>query len=140
MDTSDSLRHQLIKGLIAQHTEKVSDAAVVLWEQMAAQIISIVGNGGFNALYARSVYLTQTTFPWLTAYVLAPQADCRFAELKKSLDAQDPAQASAANSLLLITFTDILVSLIGDQLTSNILQSAWGSGASDTVGRELKNE
>lgn len=138
MDTSDSLRHQLIKGLIAQHTEKVSDAAVVQWEQMATQIISIVGEGGFNALYARSVFLAQTTFPWLTACVLAPQADCRFAELKKSLEAQAPALASTANSLLLITFTDILVALIGDQLTTNILHSAWGHDASDRVGKEFK--
>lgn len=140
MDTSDLLRHQLIKSLIPQHTETVSDAAVLLWEQMATKIIAIIGDGGFNALYARSVFLTQTTFSWLAACALAPHADYRFAELKKSLEGQAPAQASAANSLLLITFTDILVSLIGDQLTSNILHSAWGSGASDTVGKELKNE
>lgn len=140
MDTSDSLRHQLIKSLIAQHTETVSDAAVILWEQMATQIISVVGEGGFNALYARSVFLTQTTFPWLAACILSPQADYRFAELKTALEGQAPAQASAANSLLLITFTDILVSLIGEQLTTNILHSAWGHGASDRVGKEFENE
>ena len=60
MDTSDLLRHQIITSLMAQHTEKVADAAVSLWEQMATQIISIVGEGGFNSLYARSVFLTQS--------------------------------------------------------------------------------
>jgi hypothetical protein len=140
MDTSDPRRHQLIKSLIAQPTETVSDAAVVLWAQMATQIIAIVGEGGFNALYARSVFLTQTTFPWLAACVLSPQADYRFAQLKIGLEAQAPAQASTANSLLLITFTDILASLIGDQLTTNILRSAWGHGASDRAGKEFENE
>lgn len=140
MDTSDSLRHQLITSLIAQHTETVSDAAVVLWEQMATQIIAIVGEGGFNALYARSVFLAQTTFPWLAACVLSPQPDDRFAELKTGLETQAPPQASAANNLLLITFTDILASLIGEQLTTNILHSAWGHDAPDRVGKELKNE
>ncbi len=138
MENSDSLRHQLIANLIAQHTENGSAAAVLLWEQMAAHIISIVGEGGFNALFARSVFLTQAAFPWIAACALSPQTDHRFALLETCLEGQAPAQASAANSLLLITFTDILVSLIGDQLTANILHTAWGSVASDTAGKECK--
>jgi hypothetical protein len=127
MKTSDVLRHQIINSLTAQHTEKVADAAFDLWEQVATQIISIVGEGGFNTLYARSVFLTRSKFPWLAAGPLPPQADQRFAGLKLSLEGQSPEQASAANSLLLITFTDILASLIGEQLTTHILRLAWGS-------------
>ena len=138
MASSGSLRHQLIESLIPEHTEKVSDAAVVLWEQMAVEIISIVGEGGFNSLYARSVFLTQTTFPWLAACGLSQQSDRRFAALKIGFEAQVPAPARAANNLLLITFTDILVSLIGDQLTDNILHSAWGDGASDRSCKEFE--
>jgi hypothetical protein len=71
---------------------------------------------------------------------LSPQIDQRFAELKVRLAEQTPAQASAASRLLLITFTDILASLIGEQLTTSILRSAWGDDASDKAGKELKNE
>jgi hypothetical protein len=62
-----------------------------------------------------------------------------------SLEGQTPAQASEANRLLLITFTDILAALIGEQLTTSILRLAWGSeellpghpnDASDRVGDE----
>lgn len=127
METRDLLRHQIINSLMAQHTEKVADAAINLWEQMATQIISIVGEGGFDSLYARSVFLTRSTFPWIAADALPPQADQRFAGLKMSLDGQTPAQAREANSLLLITFTDILSSLIGEELTTLILRSAWDS-------------
>ena len=140
METSDLLRHQIIKNLMAQHAEKVADAAIDLWEQMATQIVSIVGEGGFNSLYARSVFLTQSTFPWLTAGSLSSQTDHRFAELKMSFEGQTSAQVSEANSLLLITFTDILASLIGEQLTTSILRSAWGYDASDMAGKEFKNE
>jgi hypothetical protein len=42
---------------MAQPTGKVADAAIKVWEQMAIQIISIVGEDGFNALYARSLFL-----------------------------------------------------------------------------------
>ena len=139
MDTGDLLRHKIIKNRMAQHTEKVSDAAVVLWEQMAIQLISIVGEGGFNSLYARSVFLTQSTFAWLAAGALPAQTEYRFAQLKLCLETQTPAEAIAANNLLLITFTDILAALIGEPLTTSILCSAWDLDASDMAGKELKN-
>lgn len=120
---------------MAQPTEKAADAAIKLWEQMAVQIISIVGEDGFDSLYARSIFLNQATFPWLAANPL-PKAEQRFAELKASLKGQAPAQASEANSLLLITFTDILASLIGESLTTRILHLAWGDDISTRVGKE----
>jgi hypothetical protein len=66
--------------------------------------------------------------------------DYRFAELKMCMAGQTPAQAGAANRLLLITFTDILASLIGEHLTTSIMRSAWGDDASNKAGKEFKNE
>lgn len=140
METSGLLRHKIIENLITPHTEKVADIAIILWEQMAAKIIPIVGEGGFNSLYVRSVFLIQPTFPWLTTSAQPPQTGQRFAALKVSLERQAPALAAVANNQLLITFTDILASLIGEQLTTRILRSAWGNDASDQAGKESKNE
>lgn len=140
METSDTLRHQIVRDLMTRHTEKVVDAELELWEQMATQIISLVGEGGFNSLYARSLFLTRATFPWLATGSPSPQTENRFAELKLSLDSQTSAQASAANRLLLITFTDILASLIGEQLTTRILRAAWRNDVSDKADKEFKNE
>ncbi|MGZ4979775.1 MAG: hypothetical protein ACXV8O_21815 [Methylobacter sp.] len=140
METSELLRHRIIKNLVLQHPEKVADTAINLWEQMATQIISVVGEGGFNSLYARSVFLAQSTFSWLEAGSLPALSDDRFAELKMSFEGQTPEQVGEANSLLLITFTDILASLIGEQLTTSILRSAWGFDASDRADKEFKNE
>ncbi len=129
----------MINGVMAEHPEV--DAAINLWEQMATQIIAIVGEGGFNSLYARSVFLTRSTFPWLAAGALPPQADQLFAGLKTSLEGQTQAQAVKASSLLLITFTDILASLIGEQLTTSILRLAWGSEKLlPGYPKEFKNE
>lgn len=140
MENSSLLRHRIINNLMAQHTENVADTAIILWEQMASQIILIVGQGGFNSLYARSLFLTQSTFPWLSANSTETQTEQWFTELKKSLEGQSPVQAREANSLLLMTFTDILASLIGEKLTISILHSSWGDNASDSPGKELKNE
>ncbi len=140
MEMTGQMRHQLIERLIAEHTGKVAYAAVGLWEPLATQIVSLVGEEGFNSLYARSAFVAQSRFPWLSAHPLSPQTDQRFAELKTSLDGQIAAQASAANSLLLITFTDILAALIGEQLTASILRSAWGNNTSYGASKESKNE
>ncbi len=137
MEANGLWRHQIIKARMAPHTEKVADAAILLWEQMATKIILIVGEGGFNAIYARSVYLAQPTFPWLAASA-RPPADHRFVELKINFADQTPAEVSAANCLLLITFTNILASLIGENLTASILRSAWGSDASHGVGKGVQ--
>ena len=135
MATSHLLRHQLIKRLMAPLGGSVADASIILWEQMAVQIISIVGEEGFDSLFARSLFLSQSTFPWLAANFL-PKVEHRFAELKESLEGQAPAQASEANSLLLITFTDILASLIGESLITRILHLSWGDDISTRVGKE----
>ena len=140
METEHLLRQQLIEGLTAEPPENVVSAAIGLWEQLSGQIVAIVGQGGFDSLYARSLFLSQSTFPWLGASAVSAQTGRGFAELKTSLEGQTPAQAAAANSLLLVTFTDILAALIGEQLTTRILRSAWSNNAQDTASRELQND
>ena len=104
------------------------------------QIILIVGEAGFNSLYERSAHLSQATYPWLISSLLPSQTDHRFAKLKICFEEQTPEQANEANSLLLITFTDIFAALIGEQLTSSILRSAWGKDTLNLANKEFKNE
>jgi hypothetical protein len=140
VESAALLRQQIIASLMAQQPENVADTATDLWEKLADEIISIVGEAGFNSLYERSVHLAQPTFPWLPPCPSPPQAHYRFAELRTHLADQTPAHACAANSLLLTSFTDILASLIGEQLTASILRSAWGTLASAPPTKELDHE
>ncbi|MFU8831309.1 MAG: hypothetical protein ACNA7J_04045 [Wenzhouxiangella sp.] len=122
-----TLEHQqIIAALVAQRPEKIADTATTHWENLADEIISVVGQDGFDSLYERSLHLAQSTIPWLTpdASAAAPN-DHRFVEWGRQLASQAPADAWAAHSLLLTLFTDILASLIGEQLTANLLRSAW---------------
>jgi len=137
MHTHDQLRHQRIRQHLANSSATSVGVNVVLWEQMAAQIISIVGEGGFKSLFARSVFLSQKTFPWLNADKLSSNAEHRFADFQVNLEQQPIEVSEEANCLLLINFTDILASLIGEQLTCSLLRSAWCMNASD---KELTNE
>ncbi len=139
METSVFLRHQIIKNLITQSNEDAADVAVKLWKKIAIQIISIIGEGGFNSLYVRSVFLTQSKFPWILDGSPSSETDYRFEELKKCLDGQEPAIACEASCLLLITFTDILATLIGEHLTASIFRSVWFDEALDNLVKELNN-
>lgn len=140
MEPWDLQRHQLIEHLLAQPQKDMVDVAMTLWEKLAAEIISIVGEGGFNALYARSVFLAQPRFRWLADCTLAPAPGHHLAGLKACLEGQPPEQVGPASSLLFLTFTDIVAALIGEQLTASILRAAWGDDASCRTSKEFKND
>jgi hypothetical protein len=125
MQTFDLPRHQLIKRIATQSHENGAALAACLWTQLAAPLSLVIGAGGFESLYGRSVHLSQVTYPWLSASTESPAPDPLFHQLQKSLQQQPPALASEANCLLLVTFTNILGSMIGESLTSRILSSAW---------------
>ena len=44
--------------------EQVVEVAMHLWIKMSVEIVTIVGQDGFNALYKRSVFLAEATSPW----------------------------------------------------------------------------
>ncbi|MDP2369466.1 hypothetical protein [Rhodoferax sp.] len=122
-------RHQTIQGLTASPTGATAESAISLWEQVATQLTSVVGEAGFESLYARSLFLAQARFPWLAEGARLTQTEQRFESLQASLAKQSPAIASDANALLLTTLTDLMASLIGEPLTAQILEAAWGPDA-----------
>lgn len=143
MEDPSLQRQQIIASLLAQQPENIADAAMSHWEKLADEIISIVGEAGFASLYERTLHLAQSTFPWLTpnSSPLQPAPNGhRFVELGMRLANQSPVHAREAHGLLLTIFTDILASLIGEQLTASMLRAAWGNIASVTPGKENDNE
>ena len=140
METAGNLRHQSIERLTAQQVQTTAEAVIGWWDPIATQIIAIVGESGFNSLYARSVFLTQSRFPWLTVATASTATDSPFVKLQSSLRNATPELARDANRLLMITFTDILASLIGEQLTERILDEAWAKDAHYKTSKDLKHE
>jgi len=124
MTTSNETRQQLIQRVIATYPDEPGVIAFQMWQLLASQLNSTIGRGGFNALFCRSLHVTASEFPWLSAHVL-PSSDEPFTELISNLGKQSAAEAYRANAALLLTFTDILASLIGDSLTTDIINSAW---------------
>ncbi len=118
--------NSLISRAILRRPESLVDVTVSLWEKLAAELVSLIGDGGFQSVYLRSGALAATRYPWLVLDTSLHQTDLRFAGLRSSLGGQDPTQAGEASIFLLSTFLDILTSLIGELLMTNLLHSAWG--------------
>jgi hypothetical protein len=107
---------------------------IALWEGLAIELRAIIGERGFDSLYARSMHRATAAFPWLAA---PPQPDGNaFGLLAACLQAQDAATAEAASAALLNIFIDTLIILIGELLTDSILRKAWGDAVVNQAGQE----
>ncbi|MFC7297754.1 hypothetical protein [Herminiimonas aquatilis] len=137
MTTIRPQRDQMIRAAVMQRPDAIAEVSIHLWEKLARELVSIIGEGGFQSLYNRSLHLVGATFPWLEINSSLPQNSSGFADLKECLAGQDSTNASEASAALLITFIDILALLIGELLTSSILRLAWGDDVLDTVVKEL---
>jgi len=142
MSTSDVRRQQLIQAAMAKHTSEAAEVAMQLWQPLTSQLVSIIGTGGFDALYARSFYITQAMYPWMAPDNASSPADSRLIDLQNSLKGHTATEAHKASFMLILTFTNILASLIGEPLTNSILNSAWGDNApdKDIAVKELPHE
>jgi hypothetical protein len=134
MATSDHQRHTMIGQAVRRLPNADADADILLWESLATELRAIIGEGGFDSLYARSLHQAAASFPWLAA---PPQADGNaFRLLALRLKAQEAAAAQAANATLLTIFIDTLIILIGELLTDSILRKAWGEDVVNQAGQE----
>lgn len=112
-------------------------STIRLWELLAPDLISIIGEGGFIPLYARSIRLVCKKHTWLAQYIVRSSDKGRFTELRNGLQAQNPAQASQASLDLFTIFLDLLDSLIGEELTTHLLHSAWDKETTETSAKDL---
>lgn len=137
METIESPRRRMVEAALTRHPEAVVQTTIRLWEQLAPELISIIGEGGFKPLYARSIRLACKQHAWLAQHVASAWDKERFTELRTGLQAQDPAQASHASLDLFTIFLDLLASLIGEELTTHLLYSAWSKETSETPAKDL---
>ena len=102
-------------------------AASRLYDRLARELTPLIGGGGVDAVTARSLHLTRREFPWLQGFPDAGDSDGRCAETRLRLERQDPAEAAEAVVAALATLVALLIALIGQGLTSRLVQAAWST-------------
>ena len=126
-----NLSHEAIQRTLAHHAGDAPDASafaestICTWQKAAAQLIPVIGRGGVDVLFNRSLHLTCTAFPWLT--ILGDKRDnsALLASIKERLAAREMDDAVKASCTLLITFIELLKTLIGESLAERLLSSIW---------------
>jgi hypothetical protein len=108
-------------------TGAVAGAAVITWNQMAAELVPVIGVRGVDVLFNRALNLTSATFPWLTTVREHVDGAARLSDFRAHLEGQEAAVAVDAASALLAKFIELLSALIGEGLTERLLMPVWAA-------------
>lgn len=136
MTADNQYPQAILMWLEADRPALLARRSVALWTAIADELLPIVGDRGFIALFSRCIDLCGATFPWLwKAPSRSSPAQC-FATLGAQLSEREALDGLAASRALFGTFHHLLQLLIGQQLTVGVLDAAWldrlrhGDGAS----------
>jgi hypothetical protein len=135
---------QLALKVLAHHAGSGTDAAAVAaaarraYDDLARAMTPLIGQVGVDTLSARAVHVAQRDYPWLAATREAEHVEGAFTQATVSLERQDPALAREAAAAVLATLTGLLVTFIGEPLTTGVLRKAWPDGFSDADGEETR--
>jgi len=91
------------------------------WRRISEQIVPLIGELGFCALFRRAARLLAARYVWIDADASSKSAVALLAALEQAMAAIDQAEARVANAELLATFTRQLSALVGEALTARLL-------------------
>ena len=140
------MRKQIISQLLMLHpdcrpdSDAVAERSLWLWNRIALNLTPLIGEVGFQSLYARAVYLA---LPECPGFILGRQDGSTkgmFQELKAGLIAMEYGLAEQCSTILLTKFTDLVASMIGDILMEQILRTAWDESSPHASKKGGRNE
>ncbi|GGZ09404.1 hypothetical protein ACFFTM_04405 [Pseudoduganella plicata] len=132
MDNKDQKRRQLIHTMLAQPAGStatgIAEHNLRPWRALATHLSPLIGDNGFGALYGRTARLQAAQYGWLSTGPSSTSLEKLFQILDEDLRQAEPAVAAEVNEALLLTLTSLLSELIGEALTTRLLDAAWGGG------------
>ena len=94
------------------------------WRRISGQLVSLIGESGFCALFGRALRTLAVRYEWLSVDPARKSIDGLLGALERDLASVEPVTAGMANAELLTTFTRQLSTLIGEALTARLLAQA----------------
>jgi hypothetical protein len=117
----------------AREASLVAEATLDLSQQMTASLAPVIGTRGVDVLFRRSLHLASRTFPWLVMAGEPGDNVSLSADLQARLAGRAPDVAMEASLGLLVTFTELLSTLIGESLTERLLGQVWALNSPPSV-------
>lgn len=132
MPTKDiDMQREAIRRTLAYHAGDIADASaiaeatLIIWHQMASRLLPVVGARGVDVLLDRSLYLTGNVSPLLANSVDQGDRVAVLANIKTRLAGSQTNTAAEASYALFTTFSELLISLIGEPLTERLVGPVW---------------
>ncbi|MEC4723071.1 hypothetical protein RY831_28320 [Noviherbaspirillum sp. CPCC 100848] len=128
MTTDD--RTKLISQLLALESpetrapDAVEERSVWLWDRLANHLTPLIGQMGFESLYARAVHFSQSECQGLSAFTLGQETDF-LQKLREDIRGLEHDTAERCTTILLNKFIELVTAMIGEALMGHILRSAW---------------
>jgi len=103
----------------------VADAAISIWHDARVRLAPVIGGQGVDVLLRRSLHVAGRTLPCLAVAGHAGSSAELLAALQVRLAGCETALAIEASEAFLVTFIELLASLIGQSLTERLLAPIW---------------
>jgi len=108
-----------------RNVEDGTAAAARIYQKLNQRLSPIIGESGFEALFARTVKLTKPAVDGLEGIDTKGPADAVLNQLCPYLKKQAPAAITGIVMALIVTFVGLLSTFIGEGLTWKLLRNAW---------------
>jgi len=125
------LRQRVFERLLAREAGTETDARAIaaaarrLTEHFAAQLTPLIGELGVAAICRRSLHLAQQKFHGLAPVIASQDEDGPIVRAQHLIEQQDSAVATDLAIAMLTSAVELLVSFIGEGLTTSLLRKAW---------------
>jgi len=103
----------------------VAEATIGTWRQVDSLLAPVIGTQGVDVIFRRALYLTSKGFPWLASGEEYVESAVLLAGLKARLEERCADDVAQAGYSLLVCFTELLTTLIGEALTERLLAPVW---------------
>jgi hypothetical protein len=114
------------------NADTAAEATAATWREVAVQLTPVIGARGLDVLFNRALHQTSAAFPWLALAVDRGGSASPLPSLMSCLAGQQTSSATEASYTLLLTFTELLASLIGESLTTRLLAPVWAPPSSSS--------
>ena len=128
---------QLAVKVLTQHSgstegaEALATAARRAYDELSHVSTPLIGQVGVDALTARALHLAKREYPWLVDTSESEHTNEPLAQVLVNLGRQNPTIALEGIAAVFATFAGLLVTFIGEPLTTSLLRKAWPAAFSD---------
>ncbi|VVN39776.1 hypothetical protein PS662_05388 [Pseudomonas fluorescens] len=116
---------------------RIAQAIVSTLQAMDAALTPIIGVQGVAALYRRSLHLCASKHPRLAGICNDVQSAPDPTDLNSVLVAQSETDGWYFGEALLMTYYELLTTLIGPSLTAHLLRDVWELSLSNTPSQDI---